>query len=571
MPDSVIAQGPDIVLERANSARNRAVTPDHMPPTTVGPATIREAAPAPAATAFAFSSAASSIATNAGTSSPPAAASAIGLLTRPSPREDAPSWITKGKYPHLVTELLVGVMTPIASANGWNTPTPPADRFGALMWRVFRTIESAFGLVPVPGKDVNYHGDMDNGYGANYGYFRVNTPSPTTGVVEGTLGFVIPYYSKWFSNMTYAVTAPQQGSVTVSEGGVFVYTPTPEARLLAAGSSTALTDTFTVTVSGRLPATALAATSLTVTVPIDPAKPTTATVVATVEIGSRPTGVAISPDGRTVYVANQGDGTVSVIDTVTNTLTATIGVGVSPQSVAVSPDGSHAYVASGAWLPYPPSHGTVSVIDTATNTVADTIDVDNPLQGLMLQGVAVSPDGRHLYVANGDSVAVIDSTTNTIVGTVIVERGRAGSVVASPDGGRVYVTNGSSILVIDTATDTVIDNIGPGADAGIALSPDGRHLYAAADDSLLVIDTVSAAVTARVYVGRATGVAVSPDGGIVYVAADTLAMIDTRTNKIVGATGVLGIPEGYLGGLAISPDGGFAYGPWNDKLWVISL
>jgi len=44
------------------------------------------------------------------------------------------------------------------------------------------------------------------------------------------------------------------------------------------------------------------------------------TVVKTISVGTDPLGVAVTPDGSKVYVANQSDNTVSVIDTATNTV-----------------------------------------------------------------------------------------------------------------------------------------------------------------------------------------------------------------------------------------------------------
>jgi YVTN family beta-propeller protein len=78
-------------------------------------------------------------------------------------------------------------------------------------------------------------------------------------------------------------------------------------------------------------------------------------VIATIDVGDAPAGVAVTPDGATAYVANVVDDTVSVIDTATNTVTATITVGDGPIFVAVSPDGTRAYVTNQA-------DGTVSVI-----------------------------------------------------------------------------------------------------------------------------------------------------------------------------------------------------------------
>ena len=54
--------------------------------------------------------------------------------------------------------------------------------------------------------------------------------------------------------------------------------------------------------------------------------PTTNAVTATITVGGEPEGVAVSPDGSKVYVANSNSDTVSVISTATNRVTATIPV-----------------------------------------------------------------------------------------------------------------------------------------------------------------------------------------------------------------------------------------------------
>ena len=106
-----------------------------------------------------------------------------------------------------------------------------------------------------------------------------------------------------------------------------------------------------------------------------------------------------------------GDDTVSVIDTATNTVTATIPVGHEPFGVAVHPDGSTVYVTNSG-------DGTISVIDTATNTVITTITVG----GDILYGIAATPDGSTLYVANAyGSIAVIDTATNKVIDTILGE------------------------------------------------------------------------------------------------------------------------------------------------------
>jgi YVTN family beta-propeller protein len=106
------------------------------------------------------------------------------------------------------------------------------------------------------------------------------------------------------------------------------------------------------------------------TISVSPAHAAENDVIATVTVGADPYGVAVSPDGTRVYVANGLDDTVSVIDTSTNTVTDTVTVGTNPYGVAVSPDGSRVYVTNNGAV-----GGTVSVIDTSTNTVSDTITV----------------------------------------------------------------------------------------------------------------------------------------------------------------------------------------------------
>ena len=70
----------------------------------------------------------------------------------------------------------------------------------------------------------------------------------------------------------------------------------------------------------------------------------TSTVVDTVDVGQLPYGVAVTPDGSTIYVANQVSGTVSVIDAATNTVNATLNVGTTPTEITITPDGTRAYV-----------------------------------------------------------------------------------------------------------------------------------------------------------------------------------------------------------------------------------
>jgi YVTN family beta-propeller protein len=71
---------------------------------------------------------------------------------------------------------------------------------------------------------------------------------------------------------------------------------------------------------------------------------TTTTEVCDLVAGDLPRGLQLSPDGKQAYCTNFGDGTISVIDTITNSITATLDVLSHPETVAVSADGERVYV-----------------------------------------------------------------------------------------------------------------------------------------------------------------------------------------------------------------------------------
>ena len=73
-------------------------------------------------------------------------------------------------------------------------------------------------------------------------------------------------------------------------------------------------------------------------------------------------GLAITPDGSRVYVADTDFNSVSMIDTRRKKLIGTVAVGDNPIGVAITPDGSRTYVTN-------PFSNSVSVIETASNTL----------------------------------------------------------------------------------------------------------------------------------------------------------------------------------------------------------
>ncbi len=147
----------------------------------------------------------------------------------------------------------------------------------------------------------------------------------------------------------------------------------------------------------------------------------TNTVAATVQLGFRPGGLAVSPDGLLVYVSDFDSNTVRVITTATNTLLpCMISVGSGPGALAVSPrtvfsDQNVLHLEEDVWVANPGSTGfgnTVSVI-TNRRPSSGTVGV-----GVNPSGLAVTPDGSRVYVANRFSQTV--SVINRQVGVTTI-------------------------------------------------------------------------------------------------------------------------------------------------------
>jgi YVTN family beta-propeller protein/autotransporter-associated beta strand protein len=263
-------------------------------------------------------------------------------------------------------------------------------------------------------------------------------------------------------------------------------------------------------------------------------------VVATVNVGSSPAGLAVNPTGTQVYIGNTSDGTISVINTATNSVVTTIVVGIiGSAAIAFTPDGTRAYVANMA-------SNNVSVINAATNTVIGSpIPVgNNPF------GLSVSPDGTHVYVVNNasDTVSVIETATNTVVSTVAVGSHPRG-VAVNPNGTRAFVTNRDSntVSIIDTATNTVVATISVGANPfGVSFSPDGTRAYVTNQSSndVAIIDTANNTVISTVSVGQSPvfpGICSNGNAllatGLTFTARTTGALACTLTSGPSGSPG----------------------------------
>jgi YVTN family beta-propeller protein len=211
-----------------------------------------------------------------------------------------------------------------------------------------------------------------------------------------------------------------------------------------------------------------------------------------------PAGLAYghTPLGDRIYVANNLSGpagadnppgsTVTVIDPVTNTSIGIIDLGTRREPLAITFErrGIKAYVTN--WL-----GRSVSVINTALQQKKKDILLSpsfDPLQADHPDAIAANPARDEVYVANAnsDTVSVIDSRRDRLAATLrvgITGRGPTGAtptgVAVSPDGRRLYVTLGgeNAVAVIDVRSRKRLGLI-PTAwyPTDVKVTPDGRNL-----------------------------------------------------------------------------------------------
>lgn len=117
-----------------------------------------------------------------------------------------------------------------------------------------------------------------------------------------------------------------------------------------------------------------------------------------------------------------GTNLISVVDTTTSAVTSTVVVQGPSGSIAVTPDGKQIYVAH-TGVP------AISVISTATNAVTATIAVANGAQEIV-----ITRDGKRAYVTNATDLVAIDTTTHTVSSTLTLFSGISGGLAVTPNG-----------------------------------------------------------------------------------------------------------------------------------------
>jgi YVTN family beta-propeller protein len=185
--------------------------------------------------------------------------------------------------------------------------------------------------------------------------------------------------------------------------------------------------------------------------------------LARIEIGDHPVVARVAKDGRTLYVANWGGSEVAVVDVAdprAPTIVARLQTGAHPNDLALTKDG-RLFVSAG-------NADEVNVFDVATRQPLETIKTTltpKSAQGSTPNAVALTPDERLLFVANADNndVVVIDVATrgHSAVRGFIPSAWYPTAVHATPDGKRLIVGSGKGMGTGPTPVMTPIDPNAP--------------------------------------------------------------------------------------------------------------
>jgi DNA-binding beta-propeller fold protein YncE len=320
-----------------------------------------------------------------------------------------------------------------------------------------------------------------------------------------------------------------------------------------------------------------------------------------ISAGSGPVAVAISPDGRFLYAADEGNCDidtyracryVAIVDTRRGFTSKIVKVDPEPADVAVDGAGDTLYVDYNSYYPDSSDSSQISRVSLPSGRVGEPLNFPG-----VVDSMEMSPDGTALYVlvqkGNGPiRIFPVDAASGIVGRAVTLPDGIVPLAIAAGDGGEVYLSTGDNggrndwIYSFNVRSGSVMGKVRVGyTPTGLEASTDVRDLWIIGDNSecgadasdcegpraLVEIGLPEMKIVKQVSLGPTpVGVAVDPSGRVVFASCDdghghnSVEVIDAasghveaslRTGPILGAGGhELGSPM-----MVLSPDGKTLY------------
>ncbi len=254
-------------------------------------------------------------------------------------------------------------------------------------------------------------------------------------------------------------------------------------------------------------------------------------------------------------------------------------MGAHPHEMAFSPDGRTVYVTDNGvlWMTETgPGGNTVSIVDIRAEKNVGRIDLGEYRRP---HGIAMDPKTGHLLVTTErpSALLVVDPRARKVLRKLATGGEAPHMVLPDREGRWAYVsnTNTGAIGAVDLESGQV-KLIPVGArPQGAAFSPDFTRLYVANSGgaSITVIDTRKKKAIGEIACGKGpVRLAVTPDGGtIVYAlqAGEAVGFANAKTLKQEAEAPLTGQPVS----LTLSLDGRTAYSSVQsqDKIFVLSI
>lgn len=236
----------------------------------------------------------------------------------------------------------------------------------------------------------------------------------------------------------------------------------------------------------------------------------------TIELGpgnQRPHGVQFTPDDRTLVITGERAQRLLFVDFTSGQIDSSLVTGqATTHMVALTRDGKQAFTTNIAAM-------SVSAVDVSARKLRATFPV-----GQRIEGIAVSPDGREVWVGGNVSkeVYVLNGQTGAIEHT-LPGFGMAYRIGITPDGKTAVISDPGSekIHIYDVATHTsravidvpLMENGQASSPQGITVSRDNRTAFVTlkAAAKVVIVDLASAKITGTLPVGAGSdGVGYSP-------------------------------------------------------------
>jgi YVTN family beta-propeller protein len=288
--------------------------------------------------------------------------------------------------------------------------------------------------------------------------------------------------------------------------------------------------------------------------------PTTNKVVGEIKGIEVSHGVQGAPDGTRIYVSNEADSTLDVVDAKSLTVIKKIPLSGHPNNIAITPNGKRVFVA------IVQAPGAVDIIDTQSLTNVKTI----PTKG-GIHNAYVTPDGKYAIAGSivGKNITAIDTATEQVAWVLDFDLGiRPMAFEKNADGStkRIFaqLSEFNGFAVVDFASHKEVSRVtlpaitagrqpvtvGGNASHGMAVTADGKTLIV---NSRLNSAVYSYSLPDLKLVGTTeiqgidpNWVTLTPDGRLAYVAiagSNFVSAIEIKSMKEVAKIPVGEVPK----------------------------